>query len=109
MFAVLAAFCGPVIYASVRALRAGRWPLPGKKVIRRTEIIRGRYLQVSQTLGIVFFCTCLIFAFYQAIQLHRFSDEMVAPPQQKTGKATLKRPAGQSISQLQKVTASPSE
>ncbi len=60
---------------SVRLLRAGRNPLPGKRVLRRTEIVRGPLLKLQTGLAIVFSAIMLVASIYGGLYMHRMADK----------------------------------
>lgn len=45
-----AGFCAYCVFLGRRMLKAGRWPLPGARVIRDTRVERGRKLRIRASL-----------------------------------------------------------
>lgn len=95
-----------MLIPAIRELRAGRSPLPGKKVIHRTEIIRGPLLKWRSYSAIVVGTVLLGLCIYAGVTLHQTADQIQAESsqylkQQKTGKT----PAGHSTGQSDKLSS----
>jgi len=77
-----------VLVATVRisrVLRAGRWPLPNAKVMRRTEVVAGRCARVPAALAGIWLLACMFAAWSSYVRLvamfwDGWLDKVVARP-----------------------------
>lgn len=100
--AVLAILAVWIILFGIRERRAGRSPLPGTKVIRRTEIIHGPLLKLRTGFILLMGAIALSIAMYCGTSLHLIANENLAESieylnKKKTGKTPAGHSAGQSV------------
>lgn len=58
-----------VIVVASRVIRAGRWPLPGAKVLKRTEVVGGWCARLPAVLLATMVLVCLVIAWNSYVQL----------------------------------------
>lgn len=67
-----------LLISAAREWRAGRSPLPGAVVLRRTEIIRGKLLKLRVAVAVFGGFIVLALCLYCTILMHQLADEQVA-------------------------------
>jgi hypothetical protein len=60
-----------VVPLVLRALRSGRWPLPGAKVARRTEVVSGWCLYLRCALILVLMLPCMLVSWMSYVELNK--------------------------------------
>ena len=94
-----------IIIPGLRELRAGCSPLPGKKVLHRTEIARGPLLKLRVGVAFLLSATALSLCIYTGTRVHMMANERLEESikylnKKKTGKTPVGRSAGQSVSAI---------